>query len=278
MLQADTVVTSLPTQDHPEIDKEHSRSQAYRELRLRIEKAGLFKADHWHKGYLHDLIRYTIFATLSALLYFKGTSAWSQMLSAVFLGAFWHQLTFVAHDAGHTGITGHAAKDRVIGTIVADWIGGLSLSWWKDNHNIHHLVTNHPEHDPDIQHIPFFAISTKFFGSLWSTYYKRFMTFDAFSRVMIGVQHNIYYLVLSLARFNLYANSYGFLLLKMRRNRWFWFEMAGLAFFWTWFGALLKHLDGWKMRVGYLLISHIVTSPVHVQVRVCVFPVPIQRL
>lgn len=56
----------------------------------------------------------------------------------------------------------------------------------------------------------------------------------------------------------------------MPRNRWFCFEMAGLAFFWTWFGLLLKGLPSNKMRVMYLLVSHIVTSPVHVQVSVIV--------
>jgi delta8-fatty-acid desaturase len=68
------------------------------------------------------------------------------------------------------------------------------------NHNIHHrayhydrawltaVVTNHPEHDPDIQHIPFFAISKDFFGSLWSTYYKRVMAFDGFSKRMVALQ------------------------------------------------------------------------------------------
>lgn len=79
-------------------------------------------------------------------------------------------------------------------------------------------------------------------------------------------RHKVYYVVLAFARFNLYANSYGYLALKMPRNKWFAFELAGLVFFWTWFGMLLKGLDGWKMRVGYLLVSHIVTSPVHVQV------------
>ena len=88
---------------------------------------------------------------------YSTTNTFGQMLSAVFLGAFWHQLTckwirscptsqpggtvslnlaciltVLAHDAGHTGITGKAATDRFIGTIVADWVGGLSLSWWKD--------------------------------------------------------------------------------------------------------------------------------------------------
>lgn len=50
------------------------------------------------------------------------------------------------------------------------------------------MVTNHPEHDPDIQHIPFFAISKDFFGNMWSTYYKRVMAFDAFSKAMISLQ------------------------------------------------------------------------------------------
>ena len=54
------------------------------------------------------------------------------------------------------------------------------------------VVTNHPEHDPDIQHIPFFAISKEYFSSLWSTYYKRVMALDGFSKVMISVQYVIY--------------------------------------------------------------------------------------
>lgn len=85
--------------------------------------------------------------------------------------------------------------------------------------------------------------------------------------LLLAHRHKVYYVVLAFARFNLYANSYGYLALKMPRNKWFAFEVAGLVFFWTWFGALLKGLAGWRMRVGYLLVSHIVTSPVHVQVR-----------
>lgn len=129
------------------------------------------------------------------------------------------------------------------------------------------MVTNHPEHDPDIQHIPFFAISKDFFGSLWSTYYKRIMALDAFSKVMIPLQHRIYYVVLSLARFNLYANSYAYLFGPKPKHDNFWrFELAGVAFYWTYFGLMLRSLPSWKMRIGYLLISHMVSSPVHVQV------------
>lgn len=132
------------------------------------------------------------------------------------------------------------------------------------------VVTNHPEHDPDIQHIPFFAISSKFFNNLWSTYYKRVMAFDAFSQFMIQVQHKVYYVVLSLARFNLYANSYGYLAgSKAKRNGFWYFELCGIAFFWTYFGMMLRSLPSWRMRVAYLLVSHVACSPVHVQVSPC---------
>ena len=50
------------------------------------------------------------------------------------------------------------------------------------------VVTNHPEHDPDIQHVPFFAITPKFFDNLYSTYYRRTMLFDAASRFFVSIQ------------------------------------------------------------------------------------------
>jgi delta8-fatty-acid desaturase len=73
--------------------------------------------------------------------------------------------------------------------------------------------------------------------------------------------------VLSLARFNLYANSYGYLLgPKPKHNAMWKSELTGIAFFWLYFGAMLRSQPSWKMRVAYLLVSHICTSPVHVQV------------
>lgn len=38
----------------------------------------------------------------------------------------------LAHDAGHAGVTGDWWTDKVVGIIVANWIGGLSLGWWCD--------------------------------------------------------------------------------------------------------------------------------------------------
>lgn len=152
---------------------------------------------------------------------------------------------------------------------VANWCGGLSAGWWADNHDIHHLVTNHVEHDPDIQHMPFFAISPQFFRNLWSTYYKRVVAFDAPSRFLLAFQHRLYYIVLSLARFNLYALSYIWVFTKAKRDAFFYYEAGGMCFYWLWYGSMLRsvaRMGGWKMALAYLLVSHIVASPVHVQI------------
>jgi len=81
---------------------------------------------------------------------------------------------------------------------------------------------------------------------------------------------------MAFARFNLYALSYRFLLKKAfdktraRGGRWaFSLEIAGILFFWCWFGSLLYGCGSWIKALVYLLVSHVVTSPLHVQV---IFP------
>lgn len=133
------------------------------------------------------------------------------------------------------------------------------------------MVPNHPTHDPDIQHIPFFAISPAFLNSLYSSYYDRVMKFDAAARVLISMQHRLYYIVMSLARFNLYANSYGFLwkqgITRGKRPWTWWAELFGIAVYWTWYIRVLVACGSWKMALAYALVSHVTASPLHVQVR-----------
>lgn len=137
-------------------------------------------------------------------------------------------------------------------------------------------MLTHRRHDPDIEHIPFFAISPLFLRSLYSSYYHRIMTFDAPARFLLAFQHNLFYIVLALARFNLYANSYAFLVRSAlapgtnKAARWTMrIEVACLIGFWCWYGALLFGTGSWQMGLMYVLVSHIVASPVHVQVRAC---------
>ncbi|KAG0157452.1 hypothetical protein PDIDSM_4637 [Penicillium digitatum] len=189
------------------------------------------------------------------------------------LGCFWHQLVFSAHDAGHMGITHNYHIDTTIGMIIADYLGGLSLGWWKRSHNVHHIVTNAPEHDPDIELMPFFALSHRFFSSLRSTYYDRVMEFDAVAKFTVKYQHYLYYPILLFGRLNLYFLSWEHIVVgrgpKHGAGWWHrWFEFAGHIFFWIWFGygVVWCSIPTWFNRVVFVLISHIVTSPLHVQI------------
>ncbi|TKX21675.1 Delta 8-(E)-sphingolipid desaturase-1 [Elsinoe australis] len=239
----------------------------YRDLNKRIREAGLYDCNYI--AYAWEITRYTLLFAMCLLALRWGWYA----ISGLFLGCFWHQLVFTAHDAGHMGITHNFHVDTVIGIIIADFLGGLSLGWWKRNHNVHHIVTNSPEHDPDIEHMPFFAISHRFFESLRSTYYDRIMTYDPFAKFMIKYQHYLYYPVLTMGRFNLYRLSWEYLILGLGPRKgpaWWhrWFEIAGQVFFWTWFGygIVYKSIPTASGRFAFVMVSHMITMPLHVQI------------
>jgi sphingolipid 8-(E)-desaturase len=231
-LTAHAISTDLSK--YPPLDK---RSQdeivsKYRQLDERLCSEGLYQCPY--SSYAFDFARYTtLFILFLTFLHYSYYA-----LSGLSLGLFWHQLVFTAHDAGHMGITHGFHTDTCIGIFIADFLGGLSTGWWKRNHNVHHIVTNSPEHDPDVEHMPFFAISHRFFTSLRSTYYDRDMTFNAAARVLIKYQHYLYYPILLMGRFNLYVLSWSYLMSPTQAPRkgpaWWhrYLEMAGQVFFW----------------------------------------------
>ncbi|MCJ1308606.1 hypothetical protein MMC25_002259 [Agyrium rufum] len=259
----------LDMQKYPPLDPATQQDiiQKYRDLNVQIREKGLYNCNY--SAYMIEITRYTLL--FSAMLL---TLRWGwYATSGLFLGLFWHQLIFTAHDAGHMGITHNFAIDTIIGIIIADFLGGLSLGWWKRNHNVHHIVTNSPEHDPDIEHMPFFAISHRFFQSLRSTYYDRIMAYDPFAKLTIRYQNYLYYPVMTLGRFNLYRLSWEYLFLGQAPSKgpaWWhrWLEIAGQVFFWSWFGyaVVYRSIPTASQRIIFVLVSHMVTAPIHVQI------------
>ncbi|KAH3679892.1 hypothetical protein WICMUC_000635 [Wickerhamomyces mucosus] len=242
-------------------------SEEYNKLHDKIIKAGYYNCNYWKYG--EEALRIGSLFTISfVLLYFK-----QYFLSAIAIGGAWQQMVFIAHDAGHISITHQYEVDNIIGMTVASWLGGLSLGWWKRNHNVHHLITNDPVHDPDIQHLPFFAVSSRLFGNVYSTYYEKYLWFDSFAQSLIPIQNYMYYPILCFGRFNLYRLSWEHILLGLGPKRgkaaWFrWYELAGLVFFNWWFFYIVVTLslpDGWT-RFMYIAVSHITTMIVHVQI------------
>ncbi|KAI9051214.1 hypothetical protein LZ554_005316 [Drepanopeziza brunnea f. sp. 'monogermtubi'] len=239
-------------------------TDSFRELVAKLEGRGLYETPYW--AYAGDAFRVTLNFTIMLLLLRSG---W-YLTSAVFMGCFWHQLVFTAHDAGHRSITHDLHWDSMIGMTLGNYLGGLSLGWWKRAHNIHHIVCNDPAHDPDIEHLPFMAISPALFQSLYSTHFDRILPFDKFAQTMVPYQKYMYYPLLCFGRFNLYALSLEFLVMDLgpKCNRWHrFYELVGQAFFWYWFGYLLVYcsIPTWTLRVAFVLVSHCVTMPLHVQ-------------
>lgn len=117
---------------YPAVDSETQARivKEYRKLGERIRAAGLFNCNYFR--YFKEVVRYLIFLSISMYCLRAG---WYKT-SALFLGLFWHQITFTAHDAGHMGITHDFHLDTCIGIFIADFCGGLSLGWWKRSHNV----------------------------------------------------------------------------------------------------------------------------------------------
>ena len=268
MREFDNQLTRRDLFDLPSMDyaTQNSIREKYNQLHARIIKKGLYKCNYG------DHVREIVKISSLFLYSFSFLKLGYYFLSAIFIGMAWQQMTFIAHDAGHISITHNFQIDNIFGMIIADWFGGLSLGWWKRNHNVHHLITNDPVHDPDIQHLPFFAVSTRLFGDVYSTYYEKVLWFDAFCKKLIPFQEFMYYPLLAFGRFNLYRLSWTHLILgqgpRHGKAAWFrYFELAGLSFFFYWFFVLVVgSVEGTWNKIAYVLVSHICTMIVHVQI------------
>ncbi|KAL3823071.1 hypothetical protein ACHAXA_011123 [Cyclostephanos tholiformis] len=216
-------------------------------------------------------------ASLGLLL---GTSSIAGLaLSAILMGIFWQQFAFVGHDVGHMSRRAHA-RDGInvprLGALVT-LFNGISVAWWKATHNVHHAVPNTIDCDPDIAHLPVFALHKRMFGSLYNMYHGRVMEFDWPARnIFVPYQHLWYYPIMCVARFNLYIQSVLFLLNPNDghggRTR---LDTAAFIGFFTWLSLLVSYIPTWWERVAFVLLSHAVAGLLNVQITLSHFSRPI---
>lgn len=249
----------------------------FRELGEEFERMGYFHVSPWF--YVKKVAFVLgIFAVALGLL-FKTDSFAAHMASAVVLGIFWQQFAFVGHDCGHMSARTHA-RDHIdvpkLGALVT-FFNGISVAWWKATHNVHHAVPNTVDCDPDIAHLPVFAVDKLMFGSLFNKYHGRVMEFDWPARnIFVPFQHLWYYPIMCVARFNLYIQSMLFLLSKNDghggRTR---LDVAAFIGFFTWLSLLVSSIPTWGERVAYVLLSHAVAGLLNVQITLSHFSRPI---
>ncbi|KAL1629215.1 hypothetical protein SLS56_005438 [Neofusicoccum ribis] len=267
--------------NYPSLDAETQQAirSEYEALHKLIQEQGLYNCPYGEYG--KEMIRYSVL--FAAFFYFLRIEWY--LTSAVFLGLFWQQIMFTAHDAGHRGITGNFVIDTVIGAFIADFCCGLSIGWWKSSHNVHHLITNMPEHDPDIQNIPLFATSPTYFKSITSTFYNFTFYWDKAADILVPYQKYTYYPIMAIARFNLYLLSWLHLVSPRAAqlgSAWWtrWLEVAFMSCYWAIFGygLLWRTLPDWPTRVGFVLVSHMITMILHVQITLSHWGMPTSDL
>lgn len=237
-------------------------SKDYRRLLTEFSKMGLFEK----KGHV-------VFATISAIVILFAVSlygvlysesTWVHLGCAALMGVMWIQSGWLGHDSGHYQIMSNRRMNRFAQVLTGNCLAGISIAWWKWNHNAHHIACNSLDFDPDLQHMPFFAVSSNFFNSITSYFYDRKMNFDMFARFLVSYQHLTFYPVMCFARLNLFAQSFILLLSKRKvpnRGQ----EMLGLLSFWIWFPLLVSCLPNWGERIMFVVVSFSVTGIQHVQ-------------
>ncbi|XP_075508259.1 acyl-lipid (9-3)-desaturase-like [Primulina tabacum] len=237
-------------------------SEDYRKLVYEFSKLGLFeKKGH---GVLISMCFMALLFAVSVYGVIFSEGVLLHLLCGGLVGCLWIQSGWIGHDSGHYQVMMTRKLNRVAQVLSGNCLSGISIAWWKWNHNAHHIACNSLDHDPDLQHMPFFAVSSRLYNSITSCFYERKMEFDTLSRFLVSYQHWTFYPVMCFARINLYAQSF-FLLLSKRKvpNR--GQELLGLLVFWIWYPLLVSCLPSWGERVMFVLASFTVTSIQHIQ-------------
>lgn len=238
-------------------------SRDYRTLVSGFVKSGLFeKKGH---GVIYSLC--FIYLLFSACIYgvLCSDGFWTHMLSGALLGLAWMQVTYLGHDSGHYNIMISPGFNKLAQIVTGNCLTGISMAWWKWTHNAHHVACNSLDYDPDLQHLPVFAVSSRFFNSITSQFYKRKLSFDSVSRFFVSHQHLTFYPIMVVARFNLYLQTILLLCSTKRRVPDRAINIIGVLVFWTWFPILVSYLPSWNERLLFVLASFTVCSVQHIQ-------------
>eukprot|EP00929_Paragymnodinium_shiwhaense_P020573 TRINITY_DN13672_c0_g1_i2.p1 TRINITY_DN13672_c0_g1~~TRINITY_DN13672_c0_g1_i2.p1 ORF type:complete len:565 (-),score=141.87 TRINITY_DN13672_c0_g1_i2:247-1941(-) len=235
----------------------------FRAVRQELLRRGLFETDMRfyakHGAFLSSLFLFALYLTIGC------ESLVAHMAGAAVMGIFWQQLAGIGHDMGHSAISHNFQQDHFFcSSLVA--LMGISVCWWKKNHNTHHVVCNSIEHDPDIQHMPAFAVTPGIFKKpFWSTYYVKWVTMDRIARFLVSNQHMLFIPIMMVARVNLYIQSL-IQLCSKEPLHYRKLELFSFFVYFSWLGTVLSQLPSTTQAVCWILASHAVSGLLHVQI------------
>ncbi|KAI0513535.1 hypothetical protein KFK09_009560 [Dendrobium nobile] len=238
-------------------------SKDYRRLVAEFTKLGLYE-EKGH-GVLFLMLFMSLLYLVAVYLVIGTKNPWAHLAAGGMMGMLWIQSGWIGHDSSHYNVMISPRFNRLAQILSGNCLTGISIAWWKRTHNAHHIACNCLNYDPDLQHMPLFAVSSKLFNSITSYFYERTMTFDSISRFLISYQHLTFYPVMCFARINLFSQSIILLLSKKKKIPSRWQEIVGIIVFWTWYPYLVSFLPNWGERLTFVIASFVITGIQHVQ-------------
>jgi len=120
----------------------------YTDLAKEVREAGLLERRYLYY-WTEMVVAVAAFAAIWVGFALLGDS-WFQLLLAAALGVIVTQFGFLGHDAAHRQMFDSASWNAWTARILAGAFAGLSFSWWRAKHNLHHKGPNRADYDPDI--------------------------------------------------------------------------------------------------------------------------------
>lgn len=226
----------------------------FRLLREVFQERGYFKKEEV------DIIPFLFFLLFIFLLE-------NLILKAVCLALFWQQIAFIGHDMGHLG---KSTKSLIFSNLLT----GIGMSWWRNSHNMHHVLPNSLHEDPDIAHLPFLALDSRMCDQ-----YEKHLTCGFFFRgflakwIFLPYQKYWFYILMAFSRHNLYVQTCIYLY-------WEWKKVGKmeklmqLGFF-SWYWLLLLQFEDWPNRFLFHFLTHALAGFLNLQITLSHFSRPI---
>lgn len=219
----------------------------------------------WYKPSVFYFILHCLPSIFLFLLSLYNTLNNNIKIGAILLGMCWQTTAGLGHDLGHSSVFKSRFLNHIIGSTFTS-ITGLSTLWWRYSHFQHHINTNILTEDPDIIHLPLFAITEKLLKIRFHRFLNKFLVVDYISKKLIHYQYITLYPLLLFARINLYVQSILYLVKTFNTKVvFYWIETFGLIIFYVWYIYLLI-LMGMEESIKFLLLSHIISGILHIQI------------
>lgn len=239
----------------------------FRAIRQEMLKNGWFKTsnDYYRKLFTWFFVLFVVGISFSTGLV-GGGGNFARLFGAFCIGIFWQQVAGFGHDLGHSSYTHDFHYDHKFGSILT-MLMGLSLCWWKSDHNTHHVVCNSVEHDPNIQHMPILAITDKIYQKpFYDTYHKKLIGMDLLARTLVSYQHWFFYPVMAVGRANLHLQSIMYLVLSPDIAHYRYTELASITVYFIWMLTLAFSMPTGAMTAAWIGVSHATSGLLHVQI------------